>query len=212
MLAKLGYTFPCDAGYTPPSASFIDKLPKHQWVMEPKKDGWRCLVVRTSTDVELWNRHGSQIDHSKSLDKVKAMLMFLPSGTILDGELVHFRSAQEKGIFYAFDLLAYKREDFTDVSHDVRWMELENALRLHLSDKLWIPRQVYINSGEQLRKYYQQCLDHGDEGLVIKDLTAKYPNAQHGQMMNKGWWKIKPNKTFQAKGHSSFGCLNDHTA
>ncbi len=56
------------------------------WAFEPKLDGWRALVHMTGGGVAVFTRPGRNV--TGSLPQLASLAAILPTGTVLDGELV----------------------------------------------------------------------------------------------------------------------------
>jgi ATP-dependent DNA ligase len=103
----------------------VDKIPEGDlWTYELKLDGYRLVAVKAAGKVTLYSRRGT--DLSRRFEYVSAALTTLPDETVIDGELValdeqgkpnfnllqNFRSAESHIMFYAFDVLVKRGEDF----------------------------------------------------------------------------------------------------
>ena len=78
-------------------AKAVDRLPEPQagpWRFEPKLDGFRALAkIADHGSVRLISRRGTRLDDAFP-EIVASLYAYLPSGTILDGELVPFHNGR----------------------------------------------------------------------------------------------------------------------
>ncbi|MDJ1131234.1 hypothetical protein [Streptomyces iconiensis] len=71
----------------------VDQLPPGQmWSVEPKLDGWRCVLFRTEDGVLLQARSGRLI--TDRLPDLAEPALALPPGVVLDGEAIAYRNGQ----------------------------------------------------------------------------------------------------------------------
>lgn len=180
-------------------------------VMEPKYDGWRCVVIRDESGVRVF-KPSRNSDPSKEytgqLPELEADLMNLPVGAILDGELValtydtetlawtndFFRihtvmrsnstvPAQREGIkLIAFDIVAASANQ-TDV-----WREDLDRRRAHIERVIADCSMVELTlQMTATQENHDTLVAAGFEGTVIKDRTKPYAFAKRGH----GWFKVK---------------------
>src|SRR5712671_6198293 len=102
----------------------VAKLPDAaNWVWEIKIDGYRAIAVKSDDRVNLYSR--TQNSFNSKFNYVVDALRDMPSGTVLDGELVaiddegkpnfnllqNFRSGARHIQYYVFDLLCLNNRD-----------------------------------------------------------------------------------------------------
>ncbi len=74
-------------GLAPMEAKLVDALPQDGWRFEPKWDGFRCLIFRDGTDVELQSKSGKPL--GRYFPEVVAAVHALNADRfVLDGELI----------------------------------------------------------------------------------------------------------------------------
>jgi ATP-dependent DNA ligase len=97
------------------------------WTYEIKLDGFRLEAIRSGGETTLYSWNQNILN--KRFPYIAKALSGLPTGTILDGELValdpegrpsfnllqNFRSAESHIIYYVFDILAHKHRDLTQL-------------------------------------------------------------------------------------------------
>ena len=102
----------------------VSKLPEGaEWTYEIKLDGYRLEAVRNTKEVTLYSRRQNVLNNR--FGYIAGALEYLPSGTVIDGEVVglgadghadfyllqKFRSAQSNIVYYAFDILVHEHRD-----------------------------------------------------------------------------------------------------
>jgi len=74
--------------YQPMEALLVDKIPAGpNWQYEPKWDGFRCLIFRNGSEVELQSKSGQSLSRYFP-ELVAAALHLAPKQFVLDGEIV----------------------------------------------------------------------------------------------------------------------------
>src|SRR6185436_8240533 len=81
-------TLPIKPPYLPMEAQSVTELPEgSQWQYEPKWDGFRCLVFRDDSEIELQSKSGQPL--ARYFPEVVAAVAALKAGRfVLDGEIV----------------------------------------------------------------------------------------------------------------------------
>ncbi|WP_448072549.1 ATP-dependent DNA ligase [Georgenia yuyongxinii] len=172
-----------------------------------KIDGIRIQVHRDRDDVAVFTR--SLDDITDRLPEVVEVVGALPvDAVVLDGEAVALgphgrpRPFQETGsrtmsrdgaalrdevplTAYFFDLLHLDGRDLIDAPAHERFGVLAEVAASHL-----VPRRVTGEPAE-VAAFFQEMIDAGHEGLVIKDLAAPYDAGRRGS----AWVKVKPRHT-----------------
>ncbi len=82
-------TLPIHVPYAPMEARLVDEIPQENgsWQYEPKWDGFRCLVFRDGSTVELQSKAGQPLSRYFP-ELVNAVKQLEPSRFVLDGEIV----------------------------------------------------------------------------------------------------------------------------
>jgi len=106
----------------------VSKLPEGlEWLWEIKLDGYRALAVKSGTGVTLFSRRRKSLN--RQFPYIVEALADLPSGTVVDGEVVaiddsgrphfnllqNFRAEASRIQYYIFDVLCWKDRDLTRV-------------------------------------------------------------------------------------------------
>ena len=178
------FLYPCKPNPLALDSPFLDELDRDaRWVAEIKKNGWRCLVHR-DRGVTLWTRHKTTID--EPLAALRDGLMAVPESTILDGELVHFRTQGIKGVLYLFDLLVLGgRPVFNLPLVDRRKLLEDIVAKLAV---VQLAAQVRVGKKNLYRK---AILQEENEGIVLKKLDSVHLVSDRRCLQNPFWLKVK---------------------
>jgi bifunctional non-homologous end joining protein LigD len=174
------------------------------WVLQPKWDGFRCLIESGSDRrVRGWSRHGASL--GDSMASVLAECGSLPRATILDGELIALSeqdgqpvqdfAAVRRAVFnadvpsqrmlryVAFDVLQLEGQDVRGHT----WQERDALLRdiIHASELI---RPVATLSASAAA--HARILRLGFEGSVLKRPRSLYSAGRRAS-----WRKLKARHT-----------------
>ena len=168
----------------------VTKIPDGpEWTYEIKLDGYRLEVVRTACETTLYSRRQNVLN--KKFHYIAKALDYLPTGTVLDGELVamgpdgkpnfnllqNFRSAEAHIVYYAFDVLMHKNRDLTQLPLSKRRTILRSLLKPSEHVEL---SEVSDRSAAEMLAFVKQ---QGLEGVV-----AKRGNSIYQPGMRSGLW------------------------
>jgi ATP-dependent DNA ligase len=182
-----------DARWSPMLCEPADTMPDdpESWVLEPKYDGWRALMLIEPTGVTVIGGRNNKT-YTGQVPYIEAALRAaLPANTVLDGELMHpagWGSVQSamttKGglpglTFVAFDVLQVNGRDLRRLSYDHRRDVLEMIE--------W-PEHTYLTpTGVADEATHVRMLDLGMEGSVVKRRDGAYMGGRRSSM----WRKLK---------------------
>ena len=184
--------------------------------IEQKLDGVRVLAVVTKTTVNLYSRNGKPFDNFphivESLEDIKnkfaKLFQLHPHGFVLDGEIIGesfqalMKQAQRKsdvqttGMTYSvFDIMALAdfERGFSNLQQHKRLDVLEGYRAvLDSTDcvRLMAGIEVDLDTAEGhdiMRRYAEDSVAAGFEGIMIKDLDAPYECRR-----STFWMKWKP--------------------
>jgi len=174
-------------------------------LFEIKWDGVRMLAVRDASGYRLVNRH--RADRTAQYPEL-ACLAQLPTGTILDGELVVLRQGRPDfklllsrdqtcqplkirlltqslpATYVAFDLLYHGYRPLLDQPLRQRRAQLRNVVAA-LGQPPVVFSEGIVGTG---REFFRQVCALGLEGVVAKQLDSRYRPGKR----TKAWIKIKP--------------------
>jgi bifunctional non-homologous end joining protein LigD len=178
------------------AARLVKRLPEgDDWLYEPKLDGYRALLLKDGTHVQILSRN--QKDLTRMYPKVAAAGRRLNAQqTLIDGEIValsedgrpSFQALQHRSshpkhqiVFYAFDLLYLDGKDSTQEPLVRRRAQLsqvvgeDSTIRLSLD----LPGNV--------REIVRALRAAGSEGVVAKRKSSTYQPAER----SGDWVKLK---------------------
>lgn len=180
-----------------------------KWAAEGKLDGWRFIVVRTDDGVKSYGGRNAS-SYSGMLPYLDESLMYLPVGTVLDGELMHdlgfdaVGSVMKSNVphkpsvgdqplsYIVFDMLAMGGRDMRKMA----WSERRQVIET-LADGLahvQISETYDVSDEAMAAKSLEAAIDNGLEGLVCKRRDSHYSSTR-----SKAWVKVKPQQTADAK-------------
>jgi len=148
-----------------------DELPDFvaddRWVAQQKLDGVRVLGhVLEGGQAMGTNRAGQKTVVSEA---VLAGIGYLPTGTVVDGEVVNHEGAE---VYWLFDVLQVGDRDVATLGYEARWQLLEEELEPALSAPV---RVLPIAVGAKpKRALHDKLFAAGSEGVVFKDRHAPY--------------------------------------
>jgi bifunctional non-homologous end joining protein LigD len=164
---------------------------------EPKLDGWRTAAVVDQDGVTLWSRQKTNLTDSFS-DVAAAIAEQVPSGVVLDGELVRWKVGrldfdalqrrfasgkarraklvdQEPIDFIVFDILAAGGRDLRGLPYDERRRILEQTAAVWRSPLSMV--DTTSDTGEA-RRWFEELPATGIEGVVVKGGAQPYRGGQ----------------------------------
>jgi ATP-dependent DNA ligase I len=173
--------------------------------LEWKVDGARVQVHKRDTEVRIYTRTGNEVT-AAAPEVVAAVLTAQARELILDGEAIALkangapypfqetmsrfgrvldidamRSKMPLSVFF-FDCLRRDERDLVPAPATQRFDALAGALR----SELLVPRLV-TSDATAAQAFYDDALDRGHEGVMVKALDAPYePGARSAQ-----WLKVK---------------------
>ena len=181
----------------------LSKIQYPAWV-EPKYDGVRLLsIIDNRGNVELCSRNGKPYTNFPNIKKEIASLGL--RNKVIDGETKGYSFDQvmtiahrKKGLddrnlkFIAFDFLdldIFQSRAESEPFH-IRRANMLEAILGHYSSKSpyldCIHGGMVHDEGERW-DYYEECIDNGDEGIIVKD-----PDAPYAYKRTNAWIKVKP--------------------
>jgi DNA ligase 1 len=196
-----------------PSEVFASRLgPVADWQVEWKYDGIRGQVVKRAGQVWVWSRGEELV--TERFPEIVALAQGLPDGTVLDGEIMVWKSGDggEGGpapfallqqrigrknltrkvldeapvTFVAYDLLEQDRQDIRALPQRERRARLEALLQ---GTGFKVSPVASASSWLEFARRREQSRELGVEGFMLKRLDAAYGT---GRTKAEGlWWKWK---------------------
>jgi ATP-dependent DNA ligase len=188
----------------PMEARLVEDLPADDgWQFEPKWDGFRCLVFRNDTDVELRGKTGKVLNRFFP-DVVAAVKTFKSRHFIIDGELVivvegvlSFSALQARlhpaesrvamlsqtqpAQFIAFDCLARGSKSLVSAPLSVRRTALEALLQAAPAEILLSPYARDLQVAQKWLAKSGSALD----GVIAKRLDGPYVAGERAMLKVK---------------------------
>ena len=185
-------------------AKLNNELPEGEWIIEPKLDGLRCVAfVDDSGNCKFISRGGKEFYNTELIQEDFKLRGY--KNVILDGEfyaenwnltnsILHNQKSKEnieKLQFWIFDRCS---ADEWKAKKTATLKERKERLRGIVSKYLKVVTGIKVNTFEQAQMNFQQYLDDGYEGAVIKKFTDQYPFGR-----SKSWLKWKVMDSFDLK-------------
>jgi ATP-dependent DNA ligase len=198
----------------PPVEPMLSKsaaaVPVGDYLYEPKWDGFRCIVFRDGTEIELGSRGGKSLTRYFP-ELVAALAEALPPRCVLDGEIVvvaddrldfdrlsdrihpadsRIRLLAERtpASFVAFDILALADEDLTARQFAERRAILTGAIAGH--PHVHVTRAT--DDPALARTWFERFEGAGLDGVVAKPLLSSYRPGERAMV------KVKHERTADA--------------
>jgi DNA ligase-1 len=183
-----------------------------EWQIEWKWDGIRAQLIRRGDRLFLWSR-GEELVTDR-YPEVALVGADLPSGAVIDGELLSWRNgtvqpfgdlqrrigrkalgkkilAEVPVILMAYDLLEENGEDIRDLPLHERRGRLERLVwNLREGANLLLSPIIVAGSWPELAKLRQESRNRNVEGMMLKRRSSPY---RVGRQRGDWWkWKIDP--------------------
>lgn len=197
-----------------------DRIPEGAgWVMEPKYDGYRVLITRSSDDAQLTSRRGTDLTEAFPEASTAAVAQ-VPDATLLDGELVayidgrlNFDTLQHRmtsrgrrataasrtapATLMIFDILISAGRDLRMQPWTERRAELEAIAAGWRPPMQLTP---YTDDPAEAAAWMEALAPMGIEGVVAKRATARYGTPG-------SWLKVKHRETLTGVVGAVIGVL-----
>jgi len=182
------------------------------WQVEYKWDGIRGQIIIRDHQVFVWSRGEDLV--TNTFPEYQILSQLLPSGTVLDGEIIAFRDGQVQSFnelqkrigrkkvskkmmetnpvaFIAYDLLEFDGIDIREEPLEVRRNKLEKMLASSPTHgPLMLSEIVRVDQWEALHPIRDQARAQRTEGLMLKKKSAIYHTGRKKGDMWK--WKVDP--------------------
>lgn len=185
------------------------------WVAECKYDGWRCIAEVLDDEVVLRTRTGNRIPQVPYINNA---LRALPSGTVIDGEIVDLSVGTESTFnrvvsvlkrndpqrvclenlpltYVAFDIIEADGQNIANEPLSTRREVLETAFtHPSLADQRLLDVKLLAIADQfpSSEAAFDACIAAGFEGVVVKQLSHSYAFGA------RNWIKIKPDAEVEA--------------
>lgn len=183
------------------------------WLLEWKWDGIRLQLLKRQGEVALWSRGEERLDGR--FPEIEQAAAALPDGTVIDGELLGWRDADDHPLPFtalqtriqrrkpgpktlrdtpvrvlAYDLLELNGEDLRTQPLRQRRQQLAAVLEAVQDPRITLSPAVVADSWEHAAAQRAEARERGVEGLMLKRASSPY---QSGRRRGDWWkWKIEP--------------------
>lgn len=196
-------------------AKATTKWPSQGHGFEPKWDGFRCIIVKDGTDVELASRGKKPL--TRYFPELVEFASHLPERCIVDGEIIirtgepgaeHLSwdllgarihpaesrirklAAEAPAEIVCFDLLALADEDLTSLPYSQRRARLEEVFGNELHPSLHL--SAMTTDMERAKDWFTRFEGAGLDGVVAKPLDGRYEQGKRTML------KFKHKRTAEA--------------
>ncbi|MBE8720951.1 ATP-dependent DNA ligase [Sphingobacterium pedocola] len=179
------------------------------WILEAKLDGIRGQLIVREDEIFVWSR-GEDLMNEKFVEFL-ALKDILPNGTVLDGEVIPWKSNRPLDfqlmqtrigrknlskkilediplVMICYDVLEWQGNDIRDWPLVKRRQLLVEILATYpVNGILLLSEEKIFNNWEEAELYRNQARQYFSEGLMIKNRNSPY---EVGRKRGK-WWKWK---------------------
>jgi bifunctional non-homologous end joining protein LigD len=136
-------------------------------VAQQKLDGGRVLCHIDDGEVLPTNRSGQKTTMGAGVLKG---LIHLPSGTVVDGEVLRDERGAE--VYWLFDVLEFAGRDVSHETYEQRFARLTDEIEPGLSEPVSVLETAW--TPKQKRALYERLMASGAEGIVFKRKDAPW--------------------------------------
>lgn len=167
----------------PNSIFDFDQFVDGEYLIQPKRDGYRAVIEFYENEIVAWSRHHKPLAISDHI--IDALLeMDVPPGTALDGEWLKHRTEGPEQITI-FGLLYWKN----------KWMGRKTEEeRFEIVQGLTYPEPIYLTNWDLVNyeDFFQKTKDDpANEGVVLKHLWSELVGGRDESKKNPMWFKRK---------------------
>jgi|Deesub1362A_J573_1020465.scaffolds.fasta_scaffold00762_7 DNA ligase-1 len=182
------------------SAASIEEALQGEVALEYKYDGARVQIHKRRNKVKIFSRRLREL----SLEEVRSTIAQLEAEQLVvegevialdrDGKPLPFQDimrafAMDKEVkpalrLFLFDILHINGTDLLNIAYKERWAKLEEIA----SREILASRQVVSDDVAEAKRFYEEALSEGHEGVVVKKLDAEYEPGKR----SRAWLKVKP--------------------
>lgn len=162
------------------SPTLIKHFEKQGWIGQLKKNG-TCQVISIDDEghVDFKTRHNEDNKAWTPTDEAVRYFQKFPNSVFV-AELLHNKHESVKNTLYIFDVLCYNGKSLVGTTLPERFEILNRVVPM--SKNLVIAK----NFNKDLTGLYQSLSDPIDEGIVLKDPTARLRDPLR-KTANSGW-------------------------
>ncbi|MGZ6218751.1 MAG: ATP-dependent DNA ligase [Syntrophales bacterium] len=200
---------PALAQRVPSLADAVERL--GSLIAEPKYDGFRLQLHKDGDRIWLFTRSLEDITYALPGLVASGKVQVFAGQAVLDGELVAFDPKTSRSLpfqqtvrrkrkyqveemeflyparYYCFDLLFLDGQDFTPKPLDERLQALEKVIKEDPAGLIFKTFHIETESVTELEDFFDQMVEMGHEGVVVKRKDAPY----HAGARLFNWIKLK---------------------
>lgn len=184
----------------------IDDEVRYPVRIEPKLDGLRCIAVKHNGEVTMYTRSGAVLETLPTIKSVLEQASW--DNFVLDSEVMgadwnetasvamSYKKSKDDSnlVLHVFDAMCF--DDWHDQESSLELSErvdLAAELISQVNDKrvVTVPGKT-VNNKTELLQFYNECMEKGFEGIMLKDLSANYAFKR-----SKAVLKMKPVTTYE---------------
>jgi ATP-dependent DNA ligase len=177
-----------DLGFPRPMlAQKFDASFSGECFVQPKLDGHRCLIAKSSSSILAYSRNGKVIN---SVDHILQILKNIPGNFVLDGELyIHGTALQTISSLVRKKqkesaLLSYFVYDVVEQIGFVDRLSFLKDISKYFDKKAVDLLSTYKANGD-LKKYFDAAMQAGFEGLMIRCPNTEYESGKRSKSLMK---------------------------
>lgn len=197
---------PIAGNYMKPMLAKTGKYTRGKRWCDYKYDGIRAQVHQNEDGIKIFNRKGDDITNKFANDLIPVISECAdPVDWIVDGEIypidtdgnpAEFKNIMSRihgktdEVIYRnavtirlFDCLMYGGQPVFEDDLDTRLQ----TLQMHFDESI-VAKTTEINNKEEMLEFYNEAIEAGFEGVIIKDPNLSYEFGKR----SKGWEKYKP--------------------
>jgi DNA ligase-1 len=185
--------------------------PIDDWLIEWKWDGIRAQVIRREGKTTLWSRGDEAV--AGAFPEIVQMAAMLPSGTVLDGEIVAWDDTEKRPMpftrlqrrlnrqtvemsfwpevpvtFIAFDMLELDGVDLRPLELKQRRAKLDAVIQAMVDHSaLQQSTPLCFERWDQITELVADARRRGVEGVMLKRWSSPYQPGRPTGL----WWKLK---------------------
>lgn len=188
---------------------FLQTIDPSEWIAQSKYDGWRAIIFIDGQSVRFMSRQNTDLSSTHSRErhsiiaalKVEVQSLGLPTGTVLDAELVGPRGKHDWAV-YIFDCLAWGGTWLNATPYGNRWQKCCQEIGPKLKPRLFLAETIY-GSGDNpsafldrfngMKRAWEDSGKGMDlfEGLVLKRRTGLMRLDLNSNQKSNSQFKLK---------------------
>ena len=165
-------------------------------IVEAKYDGFRLQIHKSGEKITIFSRHSENVTFMfpEIVDAAKKQIA--ADEAVLEGEAIAFNEEAKQfypfqvtitrkrkyGIediakeiplkLFVFDIMYKDGRNLMDLSFKARRQILENTIKE--GDVIMLTDYIIAHNAKEIEDYFNECIEKGLEGIIAKDMNAKY--------------------------------------